>query len=141
MPSPFTGELRLTSLDADCLLWRLDEPLRYELERQGSGAVVEVPAGFVTDGASIPRILQGFVPRWGKWSRPAVVHDFLCGEVAASRPYGVRGWGMISSRRQADAVFYEALLVAGVSRPLAFSMWAAVRAADNVRKALGLARA
>lgn len=129
--SRFTGELRLTSLDADCRVWRLDEPLQYEIGSLGSGAVIIVPEGFRTDGASIPRLLQGFLPAWGRWSRAAVIHDYLCRAIDEGRPVGVRGWGIAARRKDADAIFHEAMLVSGVLRPLALIMWAAVRLADR----------
>lgn len=36
----------------------------------------EVPAGFQTDLASIPRIFQSIVPKIGKHIQPAIAHDF-----------------------------------------------------------------
>lgn len=38
---------------------------------------IVVPTGFVTDFASIPRVLQVIIPPRGVYNRPAVVHDFL----------------------------------------------------------------
>ena len=60
-----------------------------------------VPAGFVTDFASIPGPLQGaFGP--SVHDLPALVHDYLY-------------WRQSCSRTQADEVFYAALDLAGVS--------------------------
>ena len=129
--SAFTGELRLASLDADCRVWRLEEPLRYEVGAEGSGLVVTVPAGFVTDGASIPRFMQAVLPPFGKWSRAAILHDYLWRAVADGRPVEISGYGVIAHRRGADAIFHEAMLVCGVSKWLAWAMWAAVRLADR----------
>ena len=139
MPSAFTGSIRITSLDADCRIWRLDEPLIYEIGTLGSDRLITVPAGFRTDGASIPRLLQGLLPAWGRWSRAAVIHDYLCRAIDAGDPVYVEAeWRagvygpvlVIDARRRADAIFHEALLVSGVSRPLAYIMWLAVRAAS-----------
>ncbi len=129
--SAFTGELRLVSLDVDCRVWRLEEPLRYEIGALGSGLSVTVPAGFVTDGASIPRIMQGVLPPFGKWSRAAILHDYLCRAITDGRPVEIAGYGVIAQRRGADAIFHEAMLVCGVSKGLAWSMWASVRLADR----------
>lgn len=140
MPSAFTGALKITSIDADCRVWRLDEPLTYEVGSLGSGRLITVPAGFLTDGASIPRVLQGVLPAWGRWSRAAVIHDYLCRAIDAGDPVYVEArwvegaYGLtlvVDARRRADAIFHEALLVSGVSRPLAWVMWLAVRAADR----------
>jgi len=42
-----------------------------------SGIQIIVPAGFVSDGASIPWVAQWLIPKEGKWNRPAIVHDYL----------------------------------------------------------------
>jgi hypothetical protein len=36
-----------------------------------------VPAGFVTDLASIPRPFWALLPKWDGYGGPAIVHDFL----------------------------------------------------------------
>jgi hypothetical protein len=38
---------------------------------------VDVPVGFVTDLASVPRIFWQFLPRDGKYTYPAIMHDYL----------------------------------------------------------------
>lgn len=52
----------------------LHHPLRYRTRGQ---AVIEVPIGFVTDLASIPRGLWNFFPKTGGYSWAAVLHDYL----------------------------------------------------------------
>ena len=39
--------------------------------------VIEVPKGFISDYASVPRMFQWIVPRFGKYNAAAVVHDWL----------------------------------------------------------------
>jgi hypothetical protein len=41
------------------------------------GWLIEVPAGFETDFASIPRMLWAIIPPRGRYNRPAIIHDFL----------------------------------------------------------------
>jgi hypothetical protein len=60
---------------ADGENWFLVEDLDYEV--RDTGKIVTVPAGFVTDFASIPRPFWSILPTWGKYGPPAVVHDFL----------------------------------------------------------------
>lgn len=36
-----------------------------------------VPAGFLSNGATIPRFLWWLIPRWGKYSQAAILHDYL----------------------------------------------------------------
>jgi len=77
--------------------WTLTDPLRFVLSMGRGKIEVEVPAGFVTDFASVPRLLWFIFPPFGSWSRPAVLHDFL---------YSVTGG---CSRFLADALFREAM--------------------------------
>lgn len=96
--SAFTGALTITHLDVDWRVWRLERPLRYEVGSLGSGRLVEVPAGFVTDGASVPRAFWALLPVWGRYSRAAVVHDYLCVLINQGAPHD-----LAPDRRRADA--------------------------------------
>ena len=80
--------------------WKLRERLVYESDRWV--APIIVPAGFVTDLASIPRIFQGLIPKIGKHRLPAIVHDYL-----------VRRQSF--ERRLADRIFLEAMKLQGVN--------------------------
>jgi hypothetical protein len=80
-----------------------------------NGYVWKVPAGFKTDGASIPRVLQPITG--GRWTRDyvraAVVHD-----------YYIRKWYKFPSA--VHRVFYDALLASGTNQARAKQMYAAV---------------
>lgn len=89
-------------------LWRLDEPLIY---RSGTTQHV-VPKGFMTDGASIPRLLWGVLPPFGRYAKAAVLHDYLL---------------KTFPRAYCDAVFRDALRVCDVNDVRADFMYAAVR--------------
>lgn len=54
--------------------WELEHPLIY----RGSVDTFCVPAGFVTDFASVPRIAVWLIPRFGRYTPAAIVHDYLC---------------------------------------------------------------
>jgi hypothetical protein len=75
---------------ADGENWFLTRPLSYELPN--TNLLVEVPPGFVTDFASIPRPLWSLLPTWGQYGPPAVVHDYLY-------------WDQRCTREQADWIF------------------------------------
>jgi len=64
--------------------------------RPGDGQMalpaVTVPAGFVTDLASIPRVFWSLLPSDGQYTFPAIVHDYLY-------------WTQTTSREDADLVF------------------------------------
>lgn len=67
-----------------------------------SGFTVTVPAGFLTDFASVPKILWNLLPPTGQYGKAAVVHDYL-----------YRTPGLVS-KEIADATFLEAMGVLGV---------------------------
>lgn len=60
----------------DGTYWYLREPLRW-FGGETPAVEVVVPAGFVTDFASVPRVLWWLFSRWGKYGNAAVVHDWL----------------------------------------------------------------
>lgn len=120
--SAFTAELTLTEYHVAQFLWRVHEPLIYELGELGSGDFIIVPPDYVTDGASIPRLLWAFLPAWGKYSRAAVVHDYLCTLVDRDMPHQYA-----PTRREADAVFFEAMGVCQVSLIVRWALWIGAR--------------
>jgi len=76
------------------------QPFGYR--RPGSDRVIWVPATYVTDFASIPRVGRWLIPPFGRHAIAAVVHDWL---------YSV---GEPGRRGEADDVFREALDELGV---------------------------
>lgn len=42
------------------------------------GKVIVIPTGYLTDGASVPKIFRGLINPWGRHARAAIVHDVLC---------------------------------------------------------------
>lgn len=57
---------------------RLVDPIVFELGAPGSGLLIYVPAGYVTDGYSMPgRLLQLFQPHSARYLLPAILHDWL----------------------------------------------------------------
>lgn len=103
--------------------WKIAQDLVYEVGALGSGDVVTVPAGFETDGASVPRCLWFLLPSWDDYSRAAVVHDYLLVQIQKGIPYP-----FATTRRQADAIFLEAMTVLQVLPIRKYAMYAAVRA-------------
>lgn len=75
---------------------------------------IDVPAGFKTDLASIPRGLWNVLPPVGRYDAAAVVHDLL---------YQRNG----CTRAEADAVLLEAMGVLGVGRLARWTIYAGVR--------------
>ena len=104
----FTSELTITQLSGNDTqgwrFWRLAEPLIYEVGGRGSGRVILVSKGFITDGPSIPRLLWSILPVWASWSRAGVVHDYLCYLIALNNPHPEA-----PTRDHADRIFFEAM--------------------------------
>ncbi|MDQ4148457.1 MAG: DUF1353 domain-containing protein [Actinomycetota bacterium] len=76
--------------------------------------LIEVPQGFITDFASVPRPLWWLYAPWGRHGHAAVLHD----------------WGYYEQdrqRREYDRIFLEAMVVLGVGRVKRRLMWLAVR--------------
>lgn len=67
-----------------------------------SGAEVAVPAGFVTDFASIPELARSIIEAFGRHAKAAVLHDWL---------YAV---GEPGKKWFADQIFYDAMAELGV---------------------------
>ena len=72
------------------------------------------PRGFITDLASIPRLLRALFDINGQSRAPAVLHDFL---------YCMH----YTTRAEADALFLEALEATGVGWATRWSMYLGVR--------------
>ena len=75
--------------------WIVRQPLRYRIGV--SSQEIVVPAGFVTDLASIPQVLQSIIRANGNYILPAVVHDYLY-------------WNQSCTRKQADQIFLLAMI-------------------------------
>ena len=103
----FLGPLRVEERP-DGRTWRLLEELRYRTPR---GALVTVPAGFITDFASIPRIFWPLVPPLGRYNRATVLHDWLYRQ--AQMPTAQGGWRAVD-RVEADRLLREAMVEGGV---------------------------
>lgn len=116
MESKFWTPLEVEFLDDEKA--RILKPLTYQSRRLG--CFIGVPAGFVTDFASVPRLPITFALTGGKAREAAVVHDFLYQTHIAN--------GSVIKRRQADLVFLEAMAVTNIPLWRRELMYAGVRA-------------
>ena len=74
----FINRLKLSPVDNNKDDWEVLDMFEVHIKSiRPQNIVVQVPKGFVTDGASIPRIFWVYLPRHGKYTKAAVVHDFL----------------------------------------------------------------
>ena len=111
--STFTTPLVVSPLEND-RDWKLAEPFKYVVGDEDALFEIKVPTGFVTDFASIPRLLWFILHPTGRYGKAAVIHD-LCYR------------GHLFSRAISDAIFLEAMGVLKVSRWKRSVVYLAVR--------------
>ena len=107
-------------------IWMTLTPLRYQSDQLG-GRVILIPAEFVTDLASTPRLPLVWLAVGGRGIRSSVIHDWAY----VTGSWIFEGGGRFEAeRRLVDAVFWESLLadpISGAGPLRAWEMWAGVR--------------
>lgn len=98
------------------VLWELHEEVRYIGEKDE----FIVPAGYRTDFATIPRIAVWLIPRFGSYTKAAILHDWLITE------YLDRGSSRVTSN-DVDNLFRRALRELRVPPWRRTLMWTGVR--------------
>lgn len=93
--------------------WELHEEYSVKSEHMS----FTIPKGFCTDLASVPKALWNLYPPFGLYTGAAVAHDYL-----------YRTKQMRVTRKEADELFKEQMLLAGVDSQQAQLMYLAVRA-------------
>ena len=111
--SQFTEALIVTPL-ADGKSWIIYKNFFYDVGAENSGDRIQVDLGFVTDFASVPRILWWALPKWGVYGNASVIHDWLY-------------WTQKRSRLQSDNIMLEAMTVLEVQPIIKKLIFYAVR--------------
>ena len=94
--------------------WTVVGDLRYT----GKSQVFVVPDGSTTDFATVPRVVVWLIPRFGRYTLPAILHDWLCTEGIDT--------GAVTSR-EADGIFRRAMRELDVPVVRRWLMWTGVR--------------
>ncbi|ECI5749343.1 DUF1353 domain-containing protein, partial [Salmonella enterica subsp. enterica] len=94
-------------------LWRVYEPFEFYLSDDNSD-IISVPAGFVTDLASVPRLFWTLLPPDGKYAKAAIIHDYLYDNA-------------LRTKKEADLIFLDGMTVLGVPKWKRTIMYWAVR--------------
>lgn len=81
--------------------FKLVEPFSYRFKGNKWATVITAQVGFISDFASIPRLVRIIIPKLGKYTEAAVIHDF-------SYQYPS------SSRKKADVIFLAGMRDSGV---------------------------
>ena len=92
--------------------------LREGFDYTGKFETFHVPVGQGTDFASVPRVFVWFLPRYGRYTKAAILHDFLWRERASK--------GTLDYV-DADGTFRRAMRQLGVPFLRRWIMWSAVR--------------
>ena len=87
-------------------------------EPDGEAIISVIPAGFITDGASVPPQFHRVFPPMGMYLMAAICHDSYCEQANSTGVYRIREYG--------DENFYQWCRWCGVSRFRARAMASAV---------------
>lgn len=93
-------------------------------EYVGSSDRFRIDDGFPTDLASVPRIFWALLPPHGAYERAAVLHDWLCVELA--KAHRDRRPPMVSSR-DVDGLFRRVVRECGSGPATRWLLWCGVR--------------
>jgi len=111
--SSFTTPLIVKHIDG--LQWEVIRPFSYHLGSKYGKEIINVPKGFITDFASIPKFAWSIIGApTGKYGKAAVIHDYLYHTLQYSR-------------KKSDDIFYEAMGISGVPDAKRRIMYLAVR--------------
>lgn len=103
--------------------WELLEPLHYcGNEEHFEASTDQAP----TDFASVPRPFWWLFPRYGEYTKAAILHDYLCGKADRGE----------FNRADADGIFRRSMREQGVPFLRRWVMWAAVRFGSGPRSLL-----
>lgn len=111
--SSFTSALEVEVLP-DGRKFKLTRPFTYHIGTKFSRKYISVPKGFITDFASTPNFLWWWLPPFGKYTKAAVIHDYI---------YQTKS----RTRKEADQIFKEAMIVGGTRKWKAKLMYWGVR--------------
>ena len=108
----FVGDVVVREDNDDPKFWILESELVYEGDRiRSSSTRSSRPT------SSVPRLFVWFLPRYGRYTRAAILHDHLWDDAKAGRIV----W------RDADGIFRRAMRELGVPLLRRWIMWTAVR--------------
>ena len=115
--SKFNGNLTVTKIGGR--FWRVAQGFSFISDKFEP---VEIPQGFDTDFASIPRAVWWILPPDGQYSQAACLHDFLY-----QKRKDLTFEGPKRSRKECDQIFLEAMKTLGVGYFTRYAMYNAVR--------------
>jgi hypothetical protein len=111
----FSPDAKVVVAEVDDESWKVVESFSYMGKL---GQTFTVPVGQRTDFASVPRVYVWFLPRYGRYTLAAILHDYLWRHAVqrGELPYA-----------DADGIFRRAMRQLGVPFFKRWMMWTAVR--------------
>lgn len=106
-------EGRLEQINEDVGRWRVIKPYVASMRYDGRGFDIYVPEGFITDQASVPKVIWPLIPPFGRHTFASVIHDHCCVHA-------------LDSMRFATEAFNSFLYLNSVPNPKRFLMVKAV---------------
>lgn len=85
--------------------WRVTQGFRYYFGDPSEQTYVDIPEGYISDGASVPRIFWWLLPPQGDYGQAAVLHDYLCEHLTQIK----NGQTVSITRVQADNALRNAM--------------------------------
>lgn len=108
------GVYNAVVVEHEIYIWKLVEPFYIAIPLDNVYYTFIVPDGFETDFASVPRIFWTLLPpTTGYHAIAAILHDWLY-------------YANITTRKEADRLFYKAMLELGVPKCKAYVIYKAV---------------
>ncbi len=111
---PFSADSEVHVQAIDDRNWQLLRELKYT----GKWKSFTVPIGMDTDFASVPRVFVWLLPQYGRYTKAAILHDWLWRKGVPARD---------ATLAEADAIFRRAMRELGVPFLRRWLAWGAVR--------------
>jgi len=113
--SSFTSDLIVRSHNET--KWQIVKEFQFYHEDGCMKTYIRVPHGFITDFASVPRVLWSILPPTGRYTKAAVLHDYLYSNASH----------LDLNRKQCDKMFLQAMEILGVKKWVRNTIYRAVR--------------
>mgnify|MGYP005752922059 CR=1 FL=1 len=83
---------QLPKIIAESLYYEREKPHRRRLTQPvavllSNNDFLYIPAGYVTDGSTTPRLLWGIIPSYGRHDLATLVHDFIFSDTSYGREF------------------------------------------------------
>ena len=97
--------------------WQLVEEFFFYFDKEDDSTGITVPKNFVTDFASVPKFLWSILPPTGRYTKAAVLHDYLYPKECK----------VDLTRKECDKIFLSAMKILGVKKYTRLVFYRAVR--------------